>query len=217
MTQGRAEEGGGRNGPQPLRFVDAHQHFWDLTGQLPPLVVRRAADSLSLWRLSALRRRYLPPDYLHDSRGYEVVGSVYVETEWNPADPVGETRYIAHLRDAYGLPTVSVAQAWLDREDCPRTLEMQAGYDFVRSVRHKPRANASPDDAAPGGMADARWRAGYACLAGLGLRFDLQTPWWHLHEAAALAKAHERTQIILNHTGLPAIAAPRGLRDGARP
>jgi predicted TIM-barrel fold metal-dependent hydrolase len=61
-------------------------------------------------------------------------------------------------------------------------------------------------------MGDAGWRAGYARLARHGLSFDLQTPWWHLAEAAAVARAFPDTLIILNHTGLPADRSPEGLR-----
>jgi predicted TIM-barrel fold metal-dependent hydrolase len=43
------------------------------------------------------------------------------------------------------------------------------------------------------------------------LRFDLQTPWWHLAEAAALARDFPDTQIIINHTGLPADRSADGL------
>ena len=38
-------------------------------------------------------------------------------------------------------------------------------------------------------MVDPRWRRGYALLAQRGFSFDLQTPWWHLGEAADLAAA----------------------------
>jgi predicted TIM-barrel fold metal-dependent hydrolase len=55
------------------------------------------------------------------------------------------------------------------------------------------------------------WREGFARLAPLGLRFDLQTPWWHLGEAARLAADFPDTTIILNHTGLPADRSPEGL------
>jgi predicted TIM-barrel fold metal-dependent hydrolase len=60
------------------------------------------------------------------------------------------------------------------------------------------------------------WRRGYDLLRRFGLRFDLQTPWWHLHEAARLARAYPDTQIILNHTGLPADRSRRGSRAGKR-
>jgi predicted TIM-barrel fold metal-dependent hydrolase len=101
-----------------------------------------------------------------------------------------------------------VAQAWLDRDDAIPVLEQLAGFDFVRGVRQKPRANPTPQDAAPGGMTDAAWREGYAVLGKLGLRYDLQAPWWHLHEAADVARAFPDTQIILDHTGLPAGRSP---------
>ena len=60
-------------------------------------------------------------------------------------------------------------------------------------------------------MTDPIWRAGFARLAPLGLRFDLQTPWWHLHEAQQLARDFPQTQIILNHTGLPSDRTREGL------
>ena len=65
-------------------------------------------------------------------------------------------------------------------------------------------------------MADALWRRGYALLRRFGLRFDLQTPWWHLHEAAQLAHDYPDTQIILNHTGLPADRSAQGIADWTR-
>jgi predicted TIM-barrel fold metal-dependent hydrolase len=60
-------------------------------------------------------------------------------------------------------------------------------------------------------MGDAAWRRGYARLQEHGLSFDLQTPWWHLGEAAALARDFPRTQIVLNHAGLPADRSPEGI------
>ena len=65
-------------------------------------------------------------------------------------------------------------------------------------------------------MTDPRWGAGYALLARHGLRFDLQTPWWHLPEAAALAGRFPQTTIILNHTGLPVDRSPEGIAGWRR-
>jgi len=60
-------------------------------------------------------------------------------------------------------------------------------------------------------MDDAAWRRGYGLLAGHGLSFDLQTPYWHLDAAAALAADFPDTQIVINHTGLPADRSAEGL------
>jgi predicted TIM-barrel fold metal-dependent hydrolase len=136
---------------------------------------------------------------------------VYVETEWDPRDPIGETRYVEKLRRETGFPSVMVAQAWLDRDDAAAVLAQQAAFPYVRGIRHKPRANRTPSEGTRGGMTDARWRAGFAALARNRLRFDLQTPWWHLAEAAGLARDFPDTQIVLNHTGLPADRSAAGI------
>jgi predicted TIM-barrel fold metal-dependent hydrolase len=197
-------------------IVDAHQHFWDPGANYYPWLNDEPPIPFRYGDYRPIRRRYLPPDYLADAAPFAIEKTVYVEAEWDPRDPVGEMRYIASLRRRHGLPTVAVAQAWLDHDDAPQVLAQQAAFDFVRSVRHKPRANRSPDDAAPGGMADAKWRAGYAALGRNGLRFDLQTPWWHLAEAARLAADFPHTQIILNHTGLPADRSSGGIAGWKR-
>ena len=199
-----------------LPIVDAHQHFWDPRVNYHPWLCDEPMRPFRYGDYSAIRRPYLPADYFADAAGHCVVKSVYVETGWNPDDPIGEMRFVGELRRETAFPTVAVAQAWLDRDDVAPVLEQQAAFPFVRGIRHKPRANRSPGDGAPGGMADPKWRAGFARLARHGLRFDLQTPWWHLHEAALLARAFPETPIILNHTGLPADRSRDGVAGWER-
>ena len=50
----------------------------------------------------AIRRRYLPPDYLADAAPFRVEKTVYVETEWDPRDPVGEMRYVERCAASTG-------------------------------------------------------------------------------------------------------------------
>jgi predicted TIM-barrel fold metal-dependent hydrolase len=197
-------------------IVDSHQHFWDPRLNYYPWLCNEPPIPFRYGDYRALRRPYLPAHYVADSAAHGIIATVYVETEWDPRDPIGEMHYVERLRRDAGLPTVAVAQAWLDRDDAASVLERQAAFPFVRSIRHKPRANLSPGDGAPGGMTDPRWGAGYALLARHGLRFDLQTPWWHLHEAAALARRFPETTIILNHTGLPADRSPAGITGWKR-
>jgi predicted TIM-barrel fold metal-dependent hydrolase len=206
----------GSGGDGAFAIVDAHQHFWDPTRHYYPWLNDEPPIPFRYGDYRPIRRRYLPPDYRADAAPYTVVRSVYVEAEWDPRDPVGEMRYIESLRREHGLPSVAVAQAWLDAPDAPRVLEQQAAFPFVRSVRHKPRANRSPGDGAPGGTTDAKWRAGFGELARLRLRFDLQTPWWHLAEAARLAADFPDTSIVLNHTGLPADRSAEGIAGWKR-
>jgi predicted TIM-barrel fold metal-dependent hydrolase len=183
-------------------IVDAHQHFWDPGTHYYPWLNDEPPIAFRYGDYRAIRKRYLPPDYLLDAREFKVEKTVYVETEWDPADPLGEMRYVESLRREHGLPTVAVAQAWLHQQNAFEVIEKQAAFPFVRSVRHKPP---------PGAMLDAKWRAGFAALARNGLRFDLQTPWASLGDAARLAADYPDTQIILNHTGLPADRSAEGI------
>lgn len=200
-------------------IVDAHQHFWDLERNYHPWLCDEPPIAFRYGDYRGLRRSYLPEDYFRDTSSFDVVASVYVEAEWDPSDPIGETRWIHSIANRYGYPHAVVAQAWLDRDDADAVLEAQAGFPLVRSVRHKPAAAPTPDavcPAAKGSMGDARFRRGYARLEDLGLAFDLQTPWWHLAEAGELARDFPRTRIILNHTGLPADRSAAGLAGWRR-
>ncbi|MFO1328078.1 MAG: amidohydrolase family protein [Rubrivivax sp.] len=196
-------------------IVDAHQHFWDPTRNHHPWLCDEPPIAFRYGDYTSLRRPYLPPQYRADAAPYQVSHTVYVETEWDPTDAAGEMRYVDELRRTHGLPSVAVAQAWLDRPAAPALLERLAAWPFVRGVRHKPRANPAPGGA-PGGMTDAAWDEGYARLARHGLHFELQTPWWHLHEAVALARRFPDTPIVLNHTGLPADRSAEGLAGWRR-
>lgn len=196
-----------------LPIIDAHHHFWELGhGRYPWLeehvVPFRYGD------YSAIRRSYLVDDFRRDHGGHAIVKSVHMEAEWNPRDPVAETHWLHALHDRTGWPHAVVGQAWLARDDIADVLKGHAACPLVRSVRQKPSAAASPAAfvaAAPGSMADPAFRAGYRLLAQHGLHYDLQTPWWHLGEAADLARDFPDTLVILNHTGLPSDRSPAGL------
>lgn len=202
-----------------LAIVDAHHHFWDLGRNYLPWLCDEPPIPFRYGDYRALRRNYLPADYARDSGAFRIVGSVYVETEWNPADPVGETRWIDEIARVAGLPTVVVAHARLDRPDVAEVLAGHARFPRVRGIRHKPAAVADPisvEPGRPGSMGDPDWRRGFALLQEQGFSFDLQTPWWHLGEAAELAAAFPKVQIVLNHTGLPADRSPSGIAGWRR-
>ncbi len=197
----------------PLPIVDAHAHFWDLDAHDYPWLRDPEPIPFRYGDYSKIRRNYLPQDYRRDSRDFNVVGLVHIEAEHDPRDPLGETRWLSELAIRTGLPAACVCQAWLDRGDVAEVLAAQAEFPLVRGIRHKPAA-ADPRDArrgAPGSMDDAAWRRGYALLAGHGLSFDLQTPYWQLDAAAELAADFPDTRIVINHTGLPADRSADGL------
>ncbi|WAG77288.1 amidohydrolase [Metapseudomonas furukawaii] len=194
-------------------IIDAHHHFWDPQLNFHPWLSGSETIPFRYGDYSAIKRRYFPEDYLADAGGHRVVATVYVETEWDPRDPIGETRFIHGVAERYGAPNAVVAQAWLDAPDAAEVLAAQAAFERVRSVRHKPGGPARPEEVGQvrSLMSDEAWRRGYAELGRHGLHFDLQTPWWNLSEAEALARDFPETRLILNHAGLPSDRSEAGL------
>jgi predicted TIM-barrel fold metal-dependent hydrolase len=190
-----------------LPIVDAHQHFWDPARNPYPWLTTAPLADFRYGDYTPIKRRYLPEDYRRDAASHRVLATVHMEAEWDTADEVAETRWLAGLRRAHGLPTVAVGHARLEIAGVAEVLAGHARFDFVRGVRQKP---------APGQMLDPVWRRGYALLERHRLSYDLQAPFAQLHEAADLARAFPRTQIIVNHTGLPVDRGEEGLRAWRR-
>ena len=197
-----------------ITIVDAHHHFWDLEQNYYPWLCDEPLIPFRYGDYSAIRSTFMPKDYFRAAGRHRIVKSVTMEGEWDPRDPVGESLWTQAVAEEYGFPHAHVAQAWLDADNVADVIKAQANIPLVRSVRHKPAAASSPKDAvvgASGSMGDPKFRAGYALLQDYGLHFDLQTPWWHLGEAAELADSFPNTLMILNHTGLPADRSSAGL------
>ncbi|MVW77588.1 amidohydrolase family protein [Bordetella sp. 02P26C-1] len=194
-------------------IVDAHHHFWDPLNNPHPWLRPEVNIPFRYGDYNPIKRRYFPEDYLADTARHNVVQSVYIETEWEPTDPIGETRFISALAERAGYPNAVVAQAWLHHAEAHDVLRAQAEFPLVRSVRHKPGGPEAPAEVGHKQtlMSDATWRDGYALLSEVGLHFDLQTPWWNLAEAAQLARDFPDTTILLNHTGLPSDRSEAGL------
>ena len=200
-------------------FIDAHQHFWDLGNNPYPWLQDKEPIAFRYGDYSALKRNYLPADLARDTSGFAPVKTVHIEAEWNRAKPVDETRWLTKLASDSGRPSASVAHAALDRGDADEVLSAQAAFALVRGIRHKPVTSASRAEArrgVAGSMDDERWRKGFALLARHGFSFDLQAPWWNLDQAADLARDFPGTQIIINHTGLPADRTAEGLAGWRR-
>lgn len=186
-------------------IIDAHHHFWEPELGRQPWLLPEASIPFRYGDYSSIKQRYLPPDLRRDAEGFNLVGSVTMETEWDIDDPVGEMRYTERIAARYGLPDAAVAHAVLREPTVAHTIEQLVEIPLVRSVRNKPGQAASPGGVAssPSLMMDPRWQDGYARLASTRLHFDLQVAWWHLHEAEDLAGRHPQQLMIINHAALP--------------
>jgi predicted TIM-barrel fold metal-dependent hydrolase len=202
------------NAAEAVTLIDAHHHLWDLTIGKHPWLCGAEEKDFFMGDYAALKRNYLPEDYRRDAAGHNVLTTVHCEAEWDRADQVGETRWISDLHARYGFPGAIVAHAWFHADNAEEVIAAQAGFALVRGIRSKPATAPSPDriePGAPGTMQDERWLRGFALLEKYRLSWDLRVPFWHLEEAAAVARAFPNTPIVLNHTGFPWDRSEEGL------
>lgn len=194
-------------------IIDAHHHFWDPVKNDHPWLKPEVLIPFRYGDYTSIKCPYYPDDYFAETGSLRVVETCYMETEWNPADPTGESDFITAVARDTGYPNAVVGQAWLHHADIEDVLRAQSSYSLMRSIRHKPEGPADPAEVGRKRtlMSDDTWRKGYALLQKYQLMFDLQTPWWNLPEAIQLANDFPDTTIIVNHTGLPAQRSPEGL------
>ena len=191
-------------------IVDAHHHFWDLSLDRHPWLRGQADPSLS--------RDCLPADYLRDAEGYDIVASVHVEANWDPADPLGEIAWLDGLERLQGIAARYVGYADLADPDVERLLETLAAHGRVAGIRQilswhpDPAKSAVPDRHR---MADPAWRRGLAVLGRLGLSFDMLISPWQVEDALDLMGAFPDMKFALNHCGSPFDRSADGMAQWA--
>lgn len=204
-----------------ISLVDAHHHLWlPSTGRYPWLS-DHPEPHFFLGNYDALKQDYMPEHYRRDAGRHNVLATVHCEAEWNRDDQVGETRWLVDIAQREGsvgglarLPMAIVAHAWFNTPNSAEVLARQASFPMVRGIRSKPVTSLSPQSmtpGAPGTMQDPHWLEGFARLEQHGFSWDLRVPFWHLPEAAEVARQFPRTPIVLNHTGFPWDRSETGL------
>ena len=201
--------------PGAVTLIDAHHHLWNLSQNRYPWLDDEPEHHFFLGDYAPLRRDYLPNDYLQDSRAHNVLMTVHCEAEMDRRAQLQETRWLTAISAAQGFPNAIVAHAWFHTPDAEAVIAEQAAYPLVRGIRSKPVTARRPGAialGAPGTMQDERWLDGFALLDRYGLSWDLRVPFWHLAEAATVARQFPATPIILNHTGFPWDRSEAGLQ-----
>lgn len=204
-----------RRDPRTVEVIDAHHHCWDLSqGNYPWLQQDYLGEQFFLGPYEQLRRDYLPDEYRADTEGYRIVGTVHIEAERSRTQQVDETRWLHQLRERSGLPTVVVPHVSFTQPDLIEVLTAHTAFAQVRGIRSKPVTASAPGISVKGQsgtMQDPAWLEGLSQLETFGLSWDLRVPFWHLLEAADVAKQFPGIPIILNHTGLPLDRSEEGL------
>ena len=155
----------------------------------------------------ALAKTHEVRELLEDADGIEVLKVVHVEAAHDPVDPLAETRWLQLLADTPGnggMPQGIVAYADLSAHDVGDLLAAHAKHPNVRGIRQILNVHPDPlyDYTGRYFMREPAWLAGFALLHSHGLSFDLQIYPAQMPEAAALARRHPDTAIVLNHTGM---------------
>jgi predicted TIM-barrel fold metal-dependent hydrolase len=195
--------------------IDAHHHLWDLQNNSYPWLQERPLKPRLEGNIEPIAKDYLLKDYLDDIRNQNVVKSVHVQTGWDPADPVGETRWLQGVADQHGYPHGIVARATLDAPDVEKVLEGHLRYKNLRGIRHMINWHSDPAKTyvdRPDLVTTSAWRRGFALLQRFDLSFDLQLYPAQMADAATLAHANPETLIILNHAGMPVDRDEEGIR-----
>jgi predicted TIM-barrel fold metal-dependent hydrolase len=201
-----------------MRIVDAHHHLWDLQGPVGyPWLMHEEPTMLGDY--SKIRRDYLPEEYLRDTALHDVVATVHVEADAHSDTPWVETEWLHRMQARHGLPNAIVAHAWIDRPESEEVLSRQSAFPLVRGIRTKPVTASKPGDSVRGqkrSMQDEVWLRGLSRLEHHSLSWDMRVPWWHLEEAAEVARTFPSLRIALNHTGYPWDRSPEALAGWRR-
>lgn len=197
----------------PLRFFDAHVHFWDPARRSwYPFLAPDAVSAAGLGTATGMKRRYDPATYRADAASVVIDGVVHVTATRGPGNYLAETAYLAELHQAEGVPTALVggfnpaaSLAVIEAE-----LDAQARVSLFAGVR-----TMEPVD-----YSAAATDAVLSIVADRGLVFDVLT---HPDEMAVVARRledHPAVTFVIEHTGWPLVgddeAHARVWRDGMR-
>lgn len=192
-------------------IIDAHHHFWDLSlGKHPWLRAGPVGDEIE-----PLRRNFLPDEYVALARGLNIVGSVHVEANWDPADPVGETEWLDQLKRPQGIAARYVAYVPLLEPRAAEILERHAAHRRVAGIREilswhpDPEKQRMPDNER---FSSPKWRSNLALLGRYDFSFDLLVSPWQLSDVRRLADDFPDLSFILNHCGSPMDRDADGMR-----
>ncbi len=120
--------------PDSIAIVDCHVHFVDAQALSYQIFQQRSASFEAIvGDYSALPRRYLPEDYLNDTRGFNVAKIVCAE--FMSDDPIGEVRWALALSNEHGYPQGMIAQADFLSPDVARVIDSYGSIPRLRAVR----------------------------------------------------------------------------------
>jgi predicted TIM-barrel fold metal-dependent hydrolase len=161
----------------------------------------------ALGGLEALRRDFLPADYLADCANQPIEATVHIEALWDRADVLGETRWLETLDKGKNIAARYIAAAPFGTPEAAGIIAAQAKFSRVVGIRDmlsfhptRPEKNFAARD----GIAfDPAWRADVFRLVEHGLMLELMMYPYQLAGVLDLARARRDLTIVVNHCASP--------------
>jgi L-fuconolactonase len=171
-----------------LPIIDTHQHLWDLDRfRLPWLKMD-----------SPLKRSYLMSDYLEAAAGLNVVKTVYMEVDVEPAQQQAEAEYVTALCQRADTPMVAaVISGRPASEGFAKYITAFKDSAYVRGVRQVLHVPGTP----AGYCLEERFVKSIRLLGDLGMSFDLCMRPGEIGDGVKLVDACPDTFFILDHCG----------------
>ena len=177
-----------------MPIVDTHQHLWDLSRFALPWL--KGAPKLD--------RSFLMKDYRQATEGLNIVKSVYMEVDVEPAQQGAEADYVLELIRQGASPLVAAVISRRPGSEGFATYlaryQDQPAIKGLRRVLHG-------DDTPPGHCLGQRFIDDIRLLGKKGLSFDVCMRSAELGDTARLIDACPETSFILDHCGNPSVRA----------
>lgn len=190
-AEARHKKGKPVTGPAPdanaIPICDTHHHLWDLTKFRLPWV--KGAPKLN--------RSFVMTDYFEATAGLNVVKTVYMEVDVDPAQQVQEADYVIELcrRDdnPMAAAVISGRPASAEFKDY---ITRYKGSPYIKGIRQVLHGGTGK-----GSCLEPAFVGGIRLLGELGMSFDLCMRKEEIADAAKLVDLCPETRFILDHCG----------------
>jgi predicted TIM-barrel fold metal-dependent hydrolase len=171
-----------------LPIVDTHEHLWDLTKFNLPWTKGN----------EVLGRSFVTRDYLEATKGLNVVKSVYMEVDVDPAQQVQEAEYVIDLCRRDDNPMVAAVISGRPASgDFKAYIMKYKDSPYIKGVRQVLHGPSNP----PGFCLDRQFVKSVQLLGELGMSFDLCLRSGELADGEMLVAQCPRTRFIVDHCG----------------
>jgi predicted TIM-barrel fold metal-dependent hydrolase len=185
-----------------MQIIDAHHHIWrqtDLPWLLGPTQPRIFGP------YDDIKRDYPIEEYLEDTKGNNIVKSVYIQVNWAPNWFEDEVAWVQETADRTGWPHGIVGYCDMTQKDVRADLDRLAQYPLMRGIRQQLHWHENPlyrFAKSPDLPRDKTLQANIRHLADHGWSFDLQIFAPQVDAACELLEACPDVTFILQHAGM---------------